>query len=93
MSFFAEITITPGDIDATVDPASGDYVGPANAIEVAAGPTPCVVDVECNGDGYRRRLSNVQPGRNWAGLTITKVYGSATGTTATSIRLRWGSSV
>lgn len=91
MAFGDQVAVAVDPINATVDPQGGDYVGPANAVEIATGPTPCVLVIECNSDGKWRTYTNVSPGMNWSGLTISRVAGTALGTTATAVRLRWGS--
>jgi hypothetical protein len=92
MSLADEVAVPlVGAIDATVDPQQPDHhLGPANAVEVAAGPSPCVLVIECNGDGKRRTFTNLNAGMSWTGLTVTQVHGAADGTTATAVRLRWG---
>lgn len=85
-----QINVPAADfIDATVDPQSGKTYGAADAIEVAEGPSPCTLVFECNGDGFKRTFTNLVPGKGWTALTITKVWGTADGTTATAVRLRW----
>lgn len=92
MAFGAEVAIHATDpISVLVDPqAPTETVGPANAIEIAAGPANCTLVFECNGDGIQRKFTNLSVGMGWTGMTITKVFGLADGTTATAVRLRWG---
>jgi hypothetical protein len=95
MAFGAQVAIPAnGYIDTVLDPGvvGPPYVtvGPANSIEIATGPVACTLVFECNNDGIRRSFTNLNVGMGWTGLTITKVYGAADGTTATAVRLRWG---